>query len=99
MGDGVLIVVLDFSRARGGGGWDLLCVLVASFFVVWSCMPSYLNFLIVSSLGGVLLHVGFCCFLGPVVAHAVSWGLKSSEPRGWLCVFFVRLAFIGELLY
>ena len=39
-------------------------------------------------------YLGFlaCVFCGPWVALAVSWGLRSSEPRGWLwfleCVFF-----------
>ena len=42
--------------------------------------------------GGIVLFCPirqlFLVFLGPWVASAAFWGLRSSEPRGWLFVCF-----------
>ena len=50
--------------------------------------------------GGIVLfcpiHQFFLVFLGPWVASAALWGLRSSEPRGWL---FVCLDILDLLSY
>ena len=40
-------------------------------------------------------YLGFlaCVFCGPCVVHAVSWGLRSSEPGGWLWCFWSVFSF------
>ena len=68
--------------------------LLISRLGVWlSCVLSFLlvDILCIWAFFGFFSFFGF---FGPRVAHAVlSWGLRSSEPRGWLCVLFVFCVF------
>ena len=41
------------------------------------------------SLGGYSLHMVFLLFLGLGWPMLCFWALRSSDPRGWLCVLFV----------
>ena len=69
----------------------LLGLLVASLLASWggeicfSSFPFSLRYFLELSLG---------FFCGPCMALAVSWGLRSSEPRGWLWCFGVCFLFL-----
>ena len=62
--------------------------LVSSFHVLVGLHVGVLLLLF----GGIVLFCPisqlFLVFLGPWVASAAFWGLRSSEPRGWLFVCF-----------
>ena len=73
--------------------WPTGPLLIASLLVSWGCRVELIYFLL-SFLFGILFWTCLLVVLcGPWVALAVSWGLRSSEPRGWLWCFGVCFLF------
>ena len=66
-------------------------LIVASFLVSWGWEVAFLSSLL--SLG-YFLGLSVCCSLWDCMAFAVSWGLMSSEPRGWIWCFGVCFLFL-----
>ena len=62
---------------------ETLCCGVERLFI-WFSFPLFLGY----SLG----FLG-CVLCGPCVVHAASWGLRSSEPGGWLWYFWSVFSF------
>ena len=80
------------GRSLWLGFWFLVGLarvfLVSSFHVLGGLRVG----IIFSSFWGIVLFCPirqfFLVFLGPWVASTAFWGLRSSEPRGWLFVCF-----------